>query len=135
MMVRSLVGARRFATAAFAVVSSLAATAALERAAYAEPPECLSADPSEWPSPSKPYFMLIVDTSGSMDDPVATANSCGFPTNNRISHARCAVKNAVSAYAGQVNFGLATYPRRQNCTDGTCGTNDCYSGCSPQNPP
>jgi MYXO-CTERM domain-containing protein len=80
--------------------------------------------------------MVIVDTSGSMDDAVPPpANSCGFPTNDRIAHARCAVKNAVTAYAGEVNFGLATFAWRENCTDATCGVNDCYSGCTAQLPP
>ena len=40
------------------------AGAALIPSAAAEPAACLSMDPSQWPSPSKPYFTVIVDTSG-----------------------------------------------------------------------
>ena len=35
-----------------------------------EPPQCLSPDPSQWPAPAKPYFMLAVDTSSSMAEPL-----------------------------------------------------------------
>src|SRR4051812_18979739 len=32
----------------------------------AEPAACLSPNPAAWPASSKPYFMIVVDTSGSM---------------------------------------------------------------------
>jgi hypothetical protein len=83
--------------------------------------ECLSFDPGDWPSPSRPYFMLAVDTSGSMTactNPTtiypetcpagATVNSCGLvPT--RYNDAKCALEQTVLAFSGQVNFGLSTF--------------------------
>ncbi len=96
-------------------------------ASSAEPASCLSTNPADWPAPSKPYFMIIVDTSGSMGSGVASTNSCGYP-NNRIGHARCAVKNTVQAFAGEANFGLASYAWQMvNCNGSTC-----YSGCQAQ---
>lgn len=99
----------------------------------AEPAACLSSDPSQWPQPSKPYFMIVVDTSGSMGTVVLTgANSCGYQ-HNRLGDARCAVKNIVSAYAGVANFGLATYAWKEaNCQNATCGTCDQTTGCFSQ---
>src|SRR4051794_6518411 len=74
--------------------------------AQAEPATCLSPDPTVWPAPSKPYFMLVVDTSGSMGTAVPSGtNSCGYQ-HNRIGDARCAVQNTVKAFAGEVNLGL-----------------------------
>jgi hypothetical protein len=99
--------------------------------AAAEPAACLSPDPSKWPAPSRPYFMLVVDNSGSMAATVTTGtNSCGFQ-HNRIGDARCAVKNLIGAYGGEVNFGLATYAWRESCPAGsyTCSTCDQTTGC------
>jgi len=125
---------------AFAALVSVAlgvAAFAAAQSAQAEPPECLSMDPAQWPSSSKPYFMVIVDTSGSMLSTVGSTNSCGYNTSgaagnsNRIDHARCAVRNAVLAYAGEVNFGLAGYAwRLTGCPAGACGTN--FNGCTAQ---
>ncbi|MEB2310636.1 MAG: MopE-related protein [Sorangiineae bacterium] len=84
----------------------------------AEPAVCSSTNPADWPAPSKPYFMIIVDTSGSMDSGVGTTDSCGYGT-DRNAHARCAVTNTVQAFAGQANFGLASYAwRYTGCNDG-----------------
>jgi hypothetical protein len=100
-------------------------------------------DPTKWPPSSKPYFMLAIDTSGSMSSctnpyqaggvtyeytggfgskscpSTATANSCGLePT--RLNDAKCAVRKTIQAYAGEVNFGLMTYGRvLSGCTAGT----------------
>jgi MYXO-CTERM domain-containing protein len=58
--------------------------------------------------------MVAFDTSGSMNIDVKdssenlVANSCNYPK-DRNGHARCALKNMVSAFAGQVNFGLAAF--------------------------
>ena len=118
----------RFAriTTAFAAAAA-ACVGVLVHAAPAhaqEPAACLSDDPAAWPRSSKPYFMVVVDTSGSMTGAVAATNSCGFATQNRIAHARCAVKNTLLAYSGQVNFGLASYAQRNNCTaaNNTCNS-------------
>jgi hypothetical protein len=114
----------RLALVAGAVVAvcSLAPRAILA----AEPPECLLPDPAKWPAPAKPYFMIAFDTSGSMSLPItpASENSCGYP-NTRTGHGSCAVKNAVMAYAGQANFGLASYARKMS----GCPSASCYAGC------
>jgi hypothetical protein len=89
-----------------------------------EPPACLSPNPADWPAPSKPYFLVIADTSGSMSTTIATSNSCGYP-NTRSGHLRCALRNVFSALAGNVNFGLATFATVQSGCSGSC-----YSGCS-----
>src|SRR5262245_35361877 len=87
----------------------LAAATVLPNIANAqEPASCLSPNPSAWPAPSKPYFMIALDTSGSMISTVATANSCGYP-NTRMGHAKCAIKNMVQAYSGEVKFGLSQF--------------------------
>lgn len=107
-------------------LAAFAALSALSAASNAEPAACLSSDPSQWPAPSKPYFMIAFDTSGSMGDVVASSNSCMYP-NNRLGHGRCAIKNTLLAFAGQVNFGLATYARQfSGCTlpGGACPTGD-----------
>src|SRR5678816_2587801 len=72
---------------------------------------CRSPDPSDWPAPSRPYFMIGFDTSGSMGpvNPIATSNSCGY-NNDRNGHARCAMRNMLTAFGGEVNFGLSSYP-------------------------
>lgn len=120
-----------------AVLSGLAAAAAwVQPAGAQEPAACLSFDPSVWPAPSRPYFMLAVDTSGSMIGctnpststyqfpatcPVgATTNSCGLlPT--RLNDAKCALRQTVSAFSGQVNFGLATFATYlTGCAAGAC---------------
>ena len=105
----------------------LAAAVTLTMVGGASAYDCASPDPAQWPASSKPYFMVIVDTSGSMTTSVSTTNSCGYP-NNRIGHARCAVRNAINAYSGQVNFGLAGYAwRLTGCSSATC-----FTGCTAQ---
>ncbi|MCA9594830.1 MAG: hypothetical protein KC776_16030 [Myxococcales bacterium] len=113
------------ATAVLLVGVAVSAALAPSIARAQEPPACLSQDPKDWPSPSKPYFMIAFDTSGSMTSTVSTTNSCGYP-NNRIGHGRCALKNTVQAFAGEVNFGLATFAWRNECT-GAANPNDCPS--------
>lgn len=123
---RTILGRGLGRIAPFAGLAAFAALCAVSTAARAEAPECLSSDPSQWPAPSKPYFMIAFDTSGSMGDPIASMNSCGYP-NNRLGHGRCAIKNTLLAYAGQVNFGLATYARQfTGCSlaGGACPTGD-----------
>ena len=90
-----------------------------------EPAACLSPDPAQWPASSKPYFMILIDTSGSMITTVAgAAPSCGYPT-SRMGHAKCAVKNTVLAFGGEVNFGLAQFASIMT----GCGAN-CYGNAS-----
>ncbi|HVU03943.1 MAG TPA: MopE-related protein [Polyangiaceae bacterium] len=94
--------------------------------------DCSSSNPVDWPPSSRPYFMLAIDTSGSMSSctnpattwpstscpSTATKNSCGLePT--RLNDAKCAMTKTISAFAGEVNFGLATYaPRLTGCNNG-----------------
>ncbi len=113
--------------------SALALTATLGAsvAAAQEPNACLSTNPADWPAPSKPYFMIAFDTSGSMDSTVSgAANSCGYE-NTRLGHGRCAVRNTVRAFS-QANFGLASFARELvNCNPtapGTCATGTTTTG-------
>ncbi|HVY49631.1 MAG TPA: MopE-related protein [Minicystis sp.] len=124
---------KSFARPMTAIATLLAIASATGGTASAnnEPAACLSQDPTQWPAPSKPYFMVIVDNSGSMSTDVGSSPSCaGYPS-TRVGHARCAVTKAVSAYSGEVNFGLASYAVREiNCTNNTC-----YGGCQTQYTP
>ncbi|MDI3283359.1 MopE-related protein [Polyangium sp. 15x6] len=117
--VRTLLGQRSVQVKVGTIVG-LAATLAAVRPALAEPAACLSFDPAAWPAPSKPYFMVMFDTSGSMTSAVAgTPNSCGY-VNDRLGHGRCAMKNTFQAFAGQANFGLATFAKVQKGCDAAC---------------
>ena len=93
------------------------------KAAAQEANACLSTDPSHWPAPSKPYFMIAFDTSGSMDADVGSGSSCNFTSfsgnSSRLAHGKCAIKNTLLAFAGEANFGLASYARTiSSCDDG-----------------
>ncbi|MBX3130589.1 MAG: hypothetical protein KF718_27975 [Polyangiaceae bacterium] len=128
---------RRLGFWAAAAASGVAALALCSpRSAAAQPYDCNSPNPAMWPPPAKPYFMLLVDTSGSMvgcTNPstsnyqfpnscpsTAPQNSCGMePT--RINDAKCALRQTVQAFAGEVNFGLATFPvNLAGCGNGAC---------------
>ena len=90
-----------------ALVAAALSGASTASAAY----DCTSANPADWPPPSKPYFMIAFDTSGSMNSAVGSNPSCAGYPDTRVGHARCALSNMVKAYAGEVNFGLATFAR------------------------
>jgi hypothetical protein len=113
-----------------------------------EPAACLNPDPAFWPASARPYFMVVVDTSGSMNccttpavdgcaqgaNPVWECNSgaSGYALNScgmnpsRLNDAKCAMRKMVQAYAGEVNIGLATYAHNLVCGPavGTC-LSDC----------
>jgi hypothetical protein len=74
----------------------------------------------------KPYLLVIVDNSGSMDNSTgAGSNSCGQPQ-TRLSDAKCVLQRIIDGY-GDVVFGLARY--LDDCT-GTCGPGcDTICGC------
>ncbi|MFO0553380.1 MAG: MopE-related protein [Polyangiaceae bacterium] len=107
-----------------------AASFAMLRTAEAQ---CTSPNPADWPAPAKPYFLLMVDTSGSMTDPVGSNTTCAVGANSygsdRRAHARCAVRNAILAYSGQVNFGLAHFATNMtgcsNSANGLCNFGSC----------
>ncbi len=91
---------------------------------------CASSNPADWPPSSKPYFMLAVDTSGSMvscTNPTSGSASCksGYVDNScgleptRLNDAKCAMTKTIQAFAGEVNFGLMTYATKlQGCSAG-----------------
>ena len=78
----------------------------------------------------KPYFLVIFDTSGSMNGTVA-ANSCGFTTTTtdmavtttaprKMDTAKCALGKILSA-TGDADFGLMQFAQSDGCGDGsTC---------------
>src|SRR4051812_30675699 len=58
--------------------------------------------------PLKPYVLLVLDTSGSMDNATNTGPpSCGGK-DSKLDHARCAINNIVNAY-GDMTFALARF--------------------------
>lgn len=79
----------------------------------AEPPACASANP---PLPAKPYFLLLFDSSGSMEGatgPSSCTIANGYPADmpsTKSGNARCAVYNTVASFGGLVNFGLMVFP-------------------------
>ena len=114
------------ATPAALFAASLAVASLVSpRPARAEPVACLSPDPAQWPASSKPYFLIFLDSSGSMGTTVPTGtNSCGYQ-HNRIGDARCAMKKTIQAFAGEVNFGIATYPSLVQCPAGSYTCANC----------
>ena len=71
-----------------------------------------------------PYFMVMVDTSGSMSGSTGGGNnSCGR-AHDRLSDAKCVLQRVVYAY-GDVTFGLGRF--QQSYSGGTCGS-PCESG-------
>ncbi len=118
--------ARTLRPLVLALGGALAAAVYSPPASAQEPAACLSPDPAQWPAASKPYFMLAIDTSGSMTTGVASGNSCGYAPNDRNAHSRCAMKNTVQAFSGEVNFGLATFAVIQNSCSGACYNNCQY---------
>ena len=99
-----------FVTGALTVGALLAA----EQAEAQEPSVCLSPNPKDWPAPSKPYFMVAFDTSGSMDFNMGSGSSCNYtsapvefpigtaPNNTRLSHGRCALRTWKFSVANSV---------------------------------
>jgi MYXO-CTERM domain-containing protein len=80
----------------------------------------------------KPYFLVVFDTSGSMDSDVRTptnsANSCGYggADPSKMEEAKCALGKLVNA-TGDADFGLMQFAQTWN------GTGSCSAGtCRPQ---
>ncbi|MFI5307294.1 MAG: MopE-related protein [Polyangiales bacterium] len=74
----------------------------------------------------RPYFLVIVDTSGSMSDAIPSgmpAPSCPGYANTKMGSAKCALTKIVQA-TGDADFGLMQYSKASNNTDcsnvGTC---------------
>ncbi|MBK7579151.1 MAG: hypothetical protein IPI67_03005 [Myxococcales bacterium] len=95
-----------------------------------------------WPKPQRPYFLVVVDTSGSMaacTNP-ATAwpqtcadvggginNSCGWQP-LRVNDAKCALKNTLLAFSGEANFGLASFSRTISGCPAACNWGETWTG-------
>jgi hypothetical protein len=65
----------------------------------------------------KPRFLIVVDTSLSMDE-AAPANTCGYPA-TKMGAARCSIKNVLNSI-GDAEFGLMQFA--QVSCGGTAGT-------------
>ena len=52
--------------------ATLLASALSAAPVHAQPFDCTSSDPSKWPAAAKPYFLVMVDTSGSMTSGVGS---------------------------------------------------------------
>ena len=87
------------------------------------PSACYSQNPADWPAPARPYFMVVFDVSGSMNQCTTPAtafpetcpavsstspnNTCGLrPT--RINDGKCALRKMVQSFS-EVDFGLTTF--------------------------
>src|SRR5262245_46003979 len=58
--------------------------------------------------PLKPYVVLALDTSGSMNQATGSGPpSCGGP-DTKLNHARCAITKIVQSY-GEIVFGLGRF--------------------------
>lgn len=74
----------------------------------------------------KPYFLVIVDNSGSMNNSTGSgSNSCGQPR-TRFNDAKCVVQKIVNSY-GDVVFGLERFTQT---TSGSCGCSESSLSCS-----
>ncbi|NOY91479.1 MAG: hypothetical protein GXP55_09735 [Deltaproteobacteria bacterium] len=84
-----------------------------------------------------PYFLVMVDTSGSMGRGTTGGNnSCGQPA-SRMSDAKCVIQQVVNSY-GDVTFGLGRFQQDYSnrracnspCTAGSCGCRDRTTVCN-----
>src|SRR5687768_6320516 len=64
----------------------------------------------------EPYFLIMVDTSGSMGTGFSTVeNSCGMPT-SRLNAAKCVLADVLNSYP-EADYGLGRFEMQ-------CGTNN-----------
>ncbi len=74
--------------------------------------------------PLKPYVVLILDTSGSMDSSTGSGPpSCGG-TDSRLNHAKCAINQIANSY-GDMVLGLARFRESHTGTYSSSCTADC----------
>ncbi|GAB4211023.1 MAG: hypothetical protein OHK0013_32300 [Sandaracinaceae bacterium] len=86
----------------------------------------LGASRAEAQTAVPPYFLIMVDTSGSMTASTGSGmNSCGR-TRTRLSDAKCVLQRVINGY-GDVTFGLGRFAQRS--PSGTC-TSTCVPGTS-----
>ncbi|AKF02991.1 vWA domain-containing protein [Sandaracinus amylolyticus] len=92
-----------------------------------------TADVAEAQATVSPYFLVIFDTSGSMDASTGGGdNSCGQPR-VRLNDAKCVLQRVVNGY-GDVTFGLERFAqscsgRCRSCAGGTCNCS-CSASCT-----
>ncbi|MGE3547960.1 MAG: VWA domain-containing protein, partial [Kofleriaceae bacterium] len=76
--------------------------------------------------PLKPYVVLMVDTSGSMNSATGSGPpSCGG-SDTRLNHARCAINRIVNSY-GDMVFALGRFRMTNSGTYSSSCTADCSS--------
>lgn len=109
----------RFFRSVFSLATLLAVLSAPAQAQDA----CFVDNPADRPPPAQQFFLVVVDSSGSMGSPVSgSAPACsGYPA-TRWGHARCAVSRLVNTFADRADFGLAQF-----ATYSTSGTLNCSS--------
>src|SRR6188474_2251700 len=70
----------------------------------------------------KPRFLIVIDTSGSMDE-AAPPNSCGYAA-TKMGAARCAIRNILNSI-GDAEFGIMQFEQSGQattaCAGGSCG--------------
>src|SRR5438094_8393090 len=60
------------------------------------------------PNALKPFIVLDLDTSGSMQDPTGSGPpTCGGP-DTKLNHARCAISNIIASY-GDIVIALSRF--------------------------
>ena len=69
--------------------------------------------------PLKPYVVLVLDTSGSMNEVTGSGpSSCGG-ADSKLNHAKCAINNIVNSY-GDIVFGLGRFRMVDGGTPPSC---------------
>src|SRR4051812_49427943 len=58
--------------------------------------------------PLKPYVVMMLDTSGSMDDPTGSGPPTCGGTDSKLNHARCAINKIANSY-GDMVFALGRF--------------------------
>ncbi|MEZ4365702.1 MAG: VWA domain-containing protein [Kofleriaceae bacterium] len=84
--------------------------------------------PARADEPLKPYVLLVLDTSGSMDNATGSGSpSCGGP-DTKLNHAKCAINSIANSY-GDMILGLGRFRNSQSGTAfGDCAGNCALSG-------
>jgi len=111
------------------LLTRLLATAALAALTLVATPRLVSAQ-----TQVKPYFLIVFDTSGSMNDLPAVANTCGYQTttmtggmnpvtttaSRKMDAAKCALGKLLNS-TGDADFGLMQFAQN-GCGEGdSCG--------------
>lgn len=84
-------------------------------------PACQQREPIELGTGAPPDLLLVVDKSGSMDDPLASGQQ-------KWTVMRDALMTVVGQYQSNINFGLMLFPQGQECAAGNM-----YADIAPEN--